>query len=134
MLNCGSGIASFILTKSKMPQFDVGIVLLLLALGFVVLTRVFPIVGNVVQPLLDRPVPWMDRVCVSRSKCGSDGWTLMHLLLYAVVGACGGFKWRYLLLGAAWEGVETLFGANNWCDILWNTLGLAVGSAATLLT
>ena len=67
MLNCGSGIASFILTKSKMPQFDVGIVLLLLELGFVVLTRVFPIVGNVVQPLLDRPVPWMDRVCVSRA-------------------------------------------------------------------
>ena len=114
-------------TTCKM-QVDVGVTLIALSLGLIVLTKMIPSVYASVQTLLDRPVPWMDKVCISPRRCASNGWTLMHLLLYTMIGACAGFKWRYLIIGAVWEAVEVSFNAYYWCDILWNTIGLALGS------
>lgn len=109
-------------------KVDVGFALLTFALGLIVLTKLIPSVHASVHPLLDRPVPWMDKFCISQKKCRAEGWTVMHLLLFTVVGACAGFKWRYIIIGAVWEVVEITFNKQNWCDILWNSIGLLIGS------
>ena len=63
-----------------------------------------------------------------KKPCIFNGWNLSHILLFMTLTLF--FPEYYAILfvaGFIWECTEYLYGANNWLDILWNSIGITIG-------
>lgn len=97
---------------------------LVLAAGYVVLSRV-----------LDRNASFraMHKTCFvseTETKCRFSFWSLTHVLLYAYLAVqCPDICWQILPIGIAWEIGEYYIGIHDFYDIIWNLLGVLIGTA-----
>ncbi len=99
-------------------------VALLLAAGYVVLSRT-----------LDKNETFykMHRTCFVHSKvkgaCRFSFWSLTHVLLYTYLAVtCPDICWQMLPIGVVWEIGEYYLGIHDFYDILWNLLGVLLGT------